>query len=80
MSLITQISGNISKIKLGVEDLMKAREAAKATSDSQKQAEAYCTNVIPLFDAIREASDDLEMMVDDELWPMTKYREMLFTR
>ncbi len=80
MSLITQISGNISKIKLGVEDLMKAREAAKATSDSQKQAEAYCTSVIPLFDAIREASDDLEMMVDDELWPMTKYREMLFTR
>lgn len=80
MSLITQISENISKIKLGVEDLMKAREAAKATSDSQKQAEIYCTNVIPLFDPIREASDDLEMMVDDELWPMTKYREMLFTR
>ncbi|MBW7675476.1 glutamine synthetase III family protein [Chryseobacterium chendengshani] len=80
MSLITQISGNISKIKLGVEDLMKAREAAKATHESQKQAELYCTNVIPLFDPIREASDDLEMMVDDELWPMTKYREMLFTR
>jgi glutamine synthetase len=80
MSLITQISGNISKIKLGVEDLMKAREDAKATSESQKQAELYCTNVIPLFDPIREASDDLEMMVDDELWPMTKYREMLFTR
>ena len=80
MSLITQISGNISKIKLGVEDLMKAREEAKAMSDSQKQAEVYCTSVIPLFDSIREASDDLEMMVDDELWPMTKYREMLFTR
>ena len=80
MSLITQISGNISKIKLGVEDLMKAREAAKATSESQKQAEEYCTSVIPLFEPIREASDDLEMMVDDELWPMTKYREMLFTR
>lgn len=80
MSLITQISENISKIKLGVEDLMKAREAAKATSDSQKQAEVYCTNVIPLFGPIREASDDLEMMVDDELWPMTKYRELLFTR
>ena len=33
-----------------------------------------------LFDGIREASDALEMMVDDELWPLTKYREMLFTR
>lgn len=80
MSLITQISGNISKIKLGVENLMTAREAAKGTPESQKQAELYCGNVIPLFDQIREASDDLEMMVDDELWPMTKYRELLFTR
>jgi glutamine synthetase len=80
MSLITSISENVSKIKLGVEDLIKAREAAKAVSDSQKQAEAYCNKVKPLFDTIREASDDLEMMVDDELWPMTKYREMLFTK
>jgi len=80
MSLITNISENISKIKLGVEDLMKAREAAKATSESQTQAEDYCNKVKPLFDVIRDASDDLEMMVDDELWPMTKYREMLFTR
>ena len=80
MSLITSISENVSKIKIGVEDLIKAREAAKANSDSQKQAEEYCNKVKPLFDVIREASDDLEMMVDDELWPMTKYREMLFTK
>jgi glutamine synthetase len=80
MSLISHISENVSKIKLGVEDLIIAREAAKAVSESQKQAEDYCTKVIPLFDAIREASDDLEMMVDDELWPLTKYREMLFTK
>jgi glutamine synthetase len=80
MSLITNISENVSKIKLGVEDLIKAREEAKAVSNSQKQAETYCSKVIPLFDVIREASDDLEMMVDDELWPMTKYREMLFTK
>ncbi|RMZ60939.1 glutamine synthetase type III [Chryseobacterium nematophagum] len=80
MSLIANISENVSKIKLGVEDLIKARETAKAMSDSQKQAENYCNKVKPLFDIIREASDDLEMMVDDELWPMTKYREMLFTK
>lgn len=80
MSLITNISENISTIKLGVENLMSAREAAKAASDSQTQAEEYCNKVKPLFDVIRDASDDLEMMVDDELWPMTKYREMLFTR
>ena len=80
MSLITSISENVSKIKLGVEDLIKAREDAKAVSESQKQAEDYCNKVKPLFDDIRDASDALEMMVDDELWPMTKYREMLFTK
>ena len=80
ISLITNISENISTIKLGVEQLLEARANAKAVSESQTQAEDYCNKVKPLFDAIRDASDDLEMMVDDELWPMTKYREMLFTR
>lgn len=80
MSLITHISENVSKIKLGVEDLMQARETAKAISGGQQQAEEYCNKVIPFFEIIREASDNLEMMVDDELWPMTKYRELLFTR
>jgi len=80
MSLITNISENISTIKLGVENLIQAREEAKAVTESQKQAEDYCNKVKPLFDVIRDASDALEMMVDDELWPMTKYREMLFTK
>lgn len=80
MSLIATISGNVSQIKLGVDALLEAKDKAKDTKGSQKQAEAYCKNVIPLFDNIREASDALEMMVDDELWPLTKYRELLFTK
>ena len=80
LSLISQISENVSKIKVGVDDLLSARDKAKNASGSQKQAEEYCKNVIPLFDVIRDGSDALEMMVDDELWPMTKYRELLFTR
>jgi len=80
LNLISDISGNVSQIKVGVDELLAAKEKAKNTSGSQKQAEEYCTKVIPLFDNIREASDALEMMVDDELWPMTKYRELLFTR
>lgn len=80
MSLIKHISENVSVIKLGVEELISARENAKSITESQIQAEDYCNNVKPLFDVIRDASDNLEMMVDDELWPMTKYREMLFTR
>ena len=80
LSLISDISGNVSIIKLGVDALLTAKESAKNTSGSQKQAEEYCNKVKPLFDNIRDASDALEMMVDDELWPMTKYRELLFTR
>ncbi|WP_312323802.1 glutamine synthetase III [Soonwooa sp.] len=80
ISLITQISENVSKIKLGVDELLKEKETAKNTKDSHKQADAYCNKVKPLFDVIRDGSDALEMMVDDELWPMTKYRELLFTR
>lgn len=60
--------------------ILTAKEKAKNTSGSQEQAEEYCNKVIPLFDTVRGASDALEMMVDDELWPMTKYRELLFTR
>lgn len=80
MNLICTISGNVSQIKLGVDALLEAKDKAKSIVGSQKQAESYCTDVIPLFDNIREASDALEMMVDDELWPLTKYRELLFTR
>ncbi|MDR2207044.1 MAG: hypothetical protein LBE36_12920, partial [Flavobacteriaceae bacterium] len=63
--------------------LLAAKEKASllhGEGESLKKAEEYCNRVKPLFDNIRNASDALEMMVDDELWPMTKYREMLFTR
>lgn len=80
IDMISQISEKVSIIKNGVDALLEAKDKAKAVKDSQKQAEAFCNNVKPLFDPIREASDALEMMVDDELWPLTKYREMLFTR
>ncbi|SDE43419.1 glutamine synthetase III family protein [Riemerella columbipharyngis] len=80
INLIQRISENISNIKIGVDELLEAKEKARNIKNSQKQAEAYCNNVKPIFDKIREVSDTLEMMVDDELWPLTKYRELLFTR
>ncbi len=80
MSLITDISGYVSTMKVEVENLLTAIEKAKSAKDSQKMAEAFCSDVIPYFEKIRTASDALEMMIDDELWPMTKYRELLFTR
>lgn len=79
MDLIKGISANVAQIKVGVDELLAAKETA-SQMHGQKQAEAYCNDVKPRFDKIREASDALEMMVDDELWPMMKYRELLFTR
>lgn len=79
LNLIADISANVAEIKVGVDELLNAKDKA-STLHGQKQAEAYCNDVKPKFDKIRVASDALEMMVDDELWPMTKYRELLFTR
>lgn len=80
MELIKDISKNVSQIKVGVDELLEAKSKARTVKNHQKQAEFYCKEVKPKFDKIREASDTLEMMVDDELWPMTKYRELLFTK
>jgi len=80
MNLIERISHNVHQIKIGVDELLDAKQRAQSIKDNQKQAEAFCQEVKPLFLKIREASDALEMMVDDELWPMTKYRELLFTK
>lgn len=79
MDMIRSISENVHQIKTGVEGLLEAREKARSLT-GHEQADSYCNEVKPLFDTIRTASDALEMMVDDELWPMTKYRELLFTR
>ena len=51
-----------------------------AITDIEKRAHAYCFNVKPLFDDIRYHCDKLELLVDDEIWPLAKYRELLFTR
>lgn len=80
MNMIVEISGHVSVMKVEIDNLLNAIETAKTASDSQKMAESFCNDVKPLFDKIRDASDALEMVVDDELWPMTKYRELLFTR
>ena len=48
--------------------------------DAEKRASVYCNKVKPYFDVIRYHCDKLELLVDDELWPLTKYRELLFTK
>ncbi|PCH77104.1 MAG: glutamine synthetase type III [Flavobacteriaceae bacterium] len=80
IKLITKISEHIAVIHSKVDEMIGARKVANAIEDSEEKAAAYCNVVLPFFDEIRYHCDKLEIMVDDELWPLTKYRELLFTR
>jgi glutamine synthetase len=80
ISLIKEISSHIEGINSNVEDMTEARKKANALTDAQKMAESYCDKVKPYFDVIRGHCDKLELLVDDEIWTLTKYRELLFTR
>lgn len=80
MELIEEISEHISKINAGINDMIEERKKANKIEDMEKRAFAYCDKVKPYFDEIRYHCDKLELLVDDELWPLTKYRELLFTR
>ncbi len=78
--LIKEISAHIEGINTKVEEMTQARKKANALTDAQKMAEDYCNKVKPYFDEIREHCDKLELLVDDEIWTLIKYRELLFTK
>lgn len=79
MDLIRRISGHISAIHTKVDAMIEARKKANNLKDVAEQAWAYCFEVKPFFEEIRYHCDKLEIMVDDDIWPLTKYREILFT-
>ena len=78
--LIKEISAHIEGINTKVEEMTEARRKANALTDAHKMADAYCEKVKPFFEIIREHCDKLELLVDDEIWTLTKYRELLFTK
>ncbi|PWK18302.1 glutamine synthetase III family protein [Xanthomarina spongicola] len=80
MALIEEISGHIESINSNVTKMTNERKKANNLSDLELKAHAYCNLVKPFFDEIRYHCDKLELLVDDELWPLTKYRELLFTK
>ncbi|MBZ9630776.1 glutamine synthetase III [Salegentibacter sp. LM13S] len=80
LEIIEEISAHIAKINSGVKAMIEARKVANKIEDSEKRAFAYCDDVKPYFDEIRYHCDKLELLIDDELWPLTKYRELLFTK
>lgn len=78
--LIREISAHIEGINSKVEEMTEARKQTNVLDDQQEMAELYCDLVKPYFDVIRKHCDKLELLVDDEIWTMTKYRELLFTK
>ena len=80
LEMIMEISEHINIIKTKVDQMTEARKKANAIADVKKQAVEYCEKVKSYFDVIRYHVDKLEIVVDDESWPLPKYRELLFTK
>ncbi len=80
LDIIRQLSEHITEIKQQVNEMISARKIANKIEDSHDLAVAYNTTVKPYLDSIRYHIDKMEEIVDDELWPLPKYRELLFNR
>ena len=80
MMTIKEISEHVEEIKDKVAAMLEERKKANRFENMEQQALAYNENVMPYLDVIRHHVDKLELMVDDELWPLPKYRELLFNK
>lgn len=80
LGIIEQIGEHIGELKKKTDAMTDARKSANALKDTHKKAFAYCENVKPYFDQIRYHCDKLEQLVDNQLWPLTKYREILLIK
>ncbi len=79
-SLVETIAEHVSAIKANVDAMVEARKVANRIESEYRKAVAYHDTVLPYFDIIRYHADKLELIVDDEMWSLPKYRELLFIR
>jgi len=80
MQNIKEISEHISIVRQLVAEMIEKRKKANRIDDTVEKAEIYNLEVLPFFEKIRYHVDKLELLVDDELWPLPKYRELLFIK
>lgn len=80
IKLIKEISEHIEGINTKIDAMTEERKKANKLDAADKMANAYCDKVRPYFEEIRYHADKLELLVDNELWTLTKYRELLFVR
>ena len=77
---IREISQHISSIKAQVFQMVEERKKANKIEDTARKAQMYCNKIFPYLDEIRYHIDKLELIVDNDTWPLPKYRELLFTK
>ncbi|MHC1691285.1 MAG: glutamine synthetase III [Bacteroidales bacterium] len=77
---IKKISGYIEQLREDFHSLVEARKEANVIESYSERAQAYSSTVLPFMEKMRVVADKLEMVVDDELWPLPKYRELMFWR
>ena len=78
--LVETIANHIDMVKIKTDKMVEARKKANIMEDSEKQAISYHFDVKESFDDIRYHMDKLEQLVDDKIWQLPKYRELLFLR
>ena len=79
-NMVQEIAERTSEIITLKEEMIEARKRANAVDDIRKRSIMYCEEVLPYFEKIRVHSDKLELLIDDEVWTLPKYREMLSLR
>ena len=80
VAIIKEISERTAYIKEHVDAMVEARKVANKIASEREKAIAYHDNIAPMLELIRYHIDKLELIVDDQMWTLPKYRELLFIR
>ncbi len=80
LEIIEDIANRTNFIKEKVDEMVEARKVANKIGSEREKAIAYHDNIVPMLEAIRYHIDKLELVVDDQIWTLPKYRELLFIR
>jgi glutamine synthetase len=78
--IVNEVSAHIGALKILTDEMIEKRITANKIENVEKRAYAFCDKIFPLLEKIRVHADQLELIVADDLWPLPKYRELLFVR
>ncbi|SMC42393.1 glutamine synthetase III family protein [Pedobacter africanus] len=80
MAIINKLSEHLNVVKTSIDAMLEQRKKVNAIEDSREKAINYDEKVKSYFDTIRYHTDKLEQIVDDSVWPLPKFRELLFLK